>query len=236
MAKKEAHAQALRMFIESKGKTPLKDIAEAVGVSSLSVGRWHEAENWKEKIPTVKSFPVVRKRKKAEAAKVAPTATKMEPVVAIKAAPTVKARKVEDIVIRKKGLFNQAVKIFLESDGKITNLALSKKLKVSKTTIGKWKQMPQWSEAVAVVPEPVEAAPAVQEALLSEVAPPAEKAASEIGAITGLQDLVTLNERLRSMLQREFLTAAEIEHLSKAKLALLEAAEVYLVIVEGRGE
>jgi len=46
----------------------------------------------------------------------------------------------------------------------------------------------------------------------------------------------SLNERLRSMLQRDFLTAPEIEHLSKAKRSLLEAAEVHLGILKGKEE
>ena len=213
MAKQEAHAQALKMYIDSKGKTPLKAIAEAAGVSPFSVGRWHKIENWKGKIG------------------------------AVKAAPTGKGRKrVEGVVIRKKDAFDQAVKLFQESGGRISNVELGKRLKVSGTTIANWKKMPQWGQgaAVTVSPEPVEVAPPPQAALPpevappSEMAPPAQSAAVDIEAITALQDLVTLNERLRSVLERDFLTAAEIEYLSNAKLALLEAAEVYLGIVKGK--
>jgi hypothetical protein len=225
MAKKEAHAQALKMFIESKGKTPLQAIAKAVGVSSVSVSRWHQKENWKEQIGTLKAAPAV---------------TEKEKVAPIKAAPAVKKRKsAESVVIRKKGLFDQAVKIFNESGGKISNVALAKQLDINSTSIARWKKMPQWSQAVVVTVSPE----AVETTSPPEVAPPplevvsAPQAAEfDVETITSLQDLITLNERLRAMLNRDFLTAAEIEHLSNAKLSLLESAEVYLGIVKGEGE
>jgi hypothetical protein len=206
MAKKEAHAQGLKMFIESGGKTPLKAIAEAVGVSFFSVRRWHKIENWKEKI---KGPPAGEKRKH-----------------------------VEGVGIRKKDLFDQAVKIFNESGGKISNVELGKKLGISGTTIANWKKIPQWSEAVAVAVslKTSEVAPPCEIAPAPEVAPPPEKAAMDLELITSLQDLVALNERLRGMLQRDFLSAEDIEHLSNAKLILLEAAEVYLGIVKGKDE
>ena len=215
MAKKEAHAQALKMFIDSKGKTPLKAIAEAVGVNPMSVGRWHKTENWKAQIEAIKAAPIGKGRKHAEG-----------------------------VVIRKKDVFDQAVKVFQESGGKISNVELGKQVKVSGATIANWKKMPQWSQgaAVTVSPEPVEVAPPPEAALPpevappSEMAPPAQSAAVDIEAITSPQDLVALNQRLRSMLERDFLSCAEIEHLANAKLTLLEAAEVYLGIVKGTGE
>jgi uncharacterized protein YjcR len=215
MAKKEAHAQALKMFIDSKGKTSLTAIAEAVRVSANSVARWHKTENWKAKIEPVKAAPTGKRRKR-----------------------------VEGVVIRKRDLFDQAAKIFQESGGKISNVELGKKVKVSTVTIASWKKMPQWSQAAAVTvsPGPVEVVPPPQAAPPpevvhpTEVAPPAPSAAVDIEAITCPQDLVALNQRLRLMLQRDFLTVAEIEHLANAKLTLLEAADVYLGIVKGTGE
>jgi uncharacterized protein YjcR len=204
MAKKEAHAQALKMFLDSKGKIPLKAIAEAVGVSSFSVGRWHKTENWRGKVEPIKG----------------------------------KRRKVEGVVIRKKDVFNQAVKIFNESGGNISNVKLGKQLRVSTMTIAKWKKMPEWSQAAQVKagPEPSEAHPPAQIVPPPEVAPPPQTTAVDLESVTSLQDLLTLNERLGSMLERDFLTASEIEHLSNAKLSLLEAAEVYLGIVKDKGE
>jgi hypothetical protein len=197
MAKKEAHDQALKMFIKSKGKTTLKAIAEAVGVNSLTVGRWYKKKDWNGKIDTIKA---------------APTTEKQKPV--------------EGVVIRKKGLFDEAVKLFQESGRKISNVELGKQLNVSVTTITKWKKMPQW----------IQAAPTTVTRTPAPVVFPAQSAGVDIESITSLEDLAALNERLRSMLQRDFLTAAEIEHLSNAKLSLLEAAEVYLGIVKNTGD
>jgi hypothetical protein len=206
MAKKEAHAQALKMFIESGGKTPLKGIAEAVGVSFFSVRRWCKTENWKEKI---KELPAGEEQKR-----------------------------VEGVGIRRKDLLIQAVKIFNGSGGKISNAELGKKLGVTGTTIANWKKMSQWGKAVAVAvsPKTSEVAPPPEIAPAPEAAPPPEKAATDLELITSFQDLVALNDRLRGMLQRDFVTAEDIEHLSNAKLILLEAAHVYLGIVKGKDE
>jgi hypothetical protein len=109
---------------------------------------------------------------------------------------------------------------------------------VKGTTIANWKKMPQWSEAAVVGDslEPSEVAPPPQIAPPTEAAPPPEKATVDLESITSIQDLVALSERLRAMLQRDFLTPDEIEHLSNAKPILLEAAEVYLEIVKGKEE
>jgi hypothetical protein len=239
MAKKEAHAQALKIFIDSNGETSLKAIAEEVGVSSFTVGRWHKTENWKEKIGTAKSAPGPVKRKKAGTVKSALAVAETKRAEATKTPPSRKRSKpAESAVIRKRDVFDQAVKVFQESGGKISNVELGKQVKVSAVTIAKWKKMPEWSQAapVTVKPEPTEATPAPQIATAPESAPAPQSPKVDLESITALQDLVTLNERLRSVLERNFLTAAEIEYLSNAKLALLEAAEVYLGIVKGKKE
>jgi transposase len=233
MAKKEAHAQALKMFIESKGKTPLKAIAKAVEVSPFSVGRWHKQENWKGKIGEGKEAPAAPQGEKVEEAKPAPRARRKGSLEEAKAAPTIKRRKrAEGIVIRKKDLFDQAVQMFQKSGGKVSNLELSKKLKISAATIAKWKKMPEWSQGAAVTasPEPSKAAPPPQ------AVPRPEAAAVDVEAITAPQDLILLNQKVRSMLEREHLTAGELVELSEAKLTLLEAAEVFLGIVKGTRE
>jgi hypothetical protein len=91
----------------------------------------------------------------------------------------------------KKDLFDQAVKIFNESGGKISNVELGKKLGISATTIANWKKMSQWSEAagVSVNPEPSKVAPPSQIAPASEVAP-TPQAAVNLEPIISLQDLV----------------------------------------------
>jgi len=109
----------------------------------------------------------------------------------------------------------------------MSNVQLSKESGVSAATIAKWKKMPQWDEAVSV---PAMPEPAKVEAALEPAKPQVSKI--DLDAVIAPQDLITLNERLRSMLAREYLTSADLEHLSNAKLSLLEAAGVLMGVLE----
>jgi uncharacterized protein YjcR len=199
MVKKEAHDKALAMYLKAGGKVTVKAIADAVGATPLTVGRWQKKDNWEAKLAEKKSTPPARKRKPREG-----------------------------VVLRKKDVFDKAVKIFQESGGTISNVELSKKAKVAPATVAKWKKMAEWHQAapVSVTPEPV------KEAAVAQEVPRREITAVNIEAIVAPQDLVALNERLRSMLNREYLTTEDLEHLSNAKLTLLEAADVYLGMLE----
>jgi uncharacterized protein YjcR len=201
MVKKEAHDKALDMYLKAGGKITIKAIAEAVGATPLTVRSWQKKDNWEAKLKEVKAAPAVRQRKSREGG------------------------------VLKKDIFSDAVKIFQESGGTISNVELSKKVKVSPQTIANWKKMPEWNQvaAVPVTPEPVKEA-AVPQALAGR-----EVTTVDIEAIIAPQDLVALNERLRSMLNREYLTTEDLEHLSNAKLTLLEAADVYLGMLEDAG-
>jgi uncharacterized protein YjcR len=44
--KKEAREQARKMFLDSAGKKSNREIADAVNVNPLTIGRWKAAENW----------------------------------------------------------------------------------------------------------------------------------------------------------------------------------------------
>jgi uncharacterized protein YjcR len=200
MIKNELYDRALEIFMESKGDISLKAIAKSVGVSPTTVARWCRNENWK--------------------------------IKAAKAFPTTERPKGEWIVVRKKALFEKAVKMFKDSGGKISNGELGRQLKVTKKTIAEWKKTAQWKQAVArtVVVEPSSMKPLARVALPSKEPHPSQAEVGDLGPILSYQDLIALNERLRSMLGREFLTAAEIEQLSNAKLSLLKAAEAYLGI------
>jgi hypothetical protein len=197
MAKTEAQAEALKLFIESQGRTPLKAIADAVGVSYFSVRRWYKAQDWKERMEAVKEAPIVKKRKRAE-----------------------------EVVTPKKDVVDKA-----ERPPQVAPVPEAASVPVGPEPS---EEAPQVD--VTVIPEPTETTTPAQIAPTLEIAPITQSATVDIEAITSLQDLVTLNERLRSILDRNFLTAAEIEHLSNAKLTLLEAAEVYLGIVKSKRE
>ncbi len=65
--KKEARNQAEKMFLKAGGKITNREIAQAVGVNPLTVGRWKRDEGWEDKLKagpdeSAESAPVVRKK------------------------------------------------------------------------------------------------------------------------------------------------------------------------------
>ena len=62
---------------------------------------------------------------------------------------------------RKKGAHHQALKLYLEAEGKITNKVLATKVGVSKSSIVNWKRSERWAETLmeSKKKEPTEAAP-----------------------------------------------------------------------------
>ncbi len=56
--KKEARAQAEKMFINADGKITNRDIAKAVNVNALTIGRWKHEDNWAAKLKEAQPSPV----------------------------------------------------------------------------------------------------------------------------------------------------------------------------------
>jgi uncharacterized protein YjcR len=52
--KKEAREQAIKMFMKAKGKVTNKQIADAVKVNPLTIGRWKKEEKWEAKLKAAK--------------------------------------------------------------------------------------------------------------------------------------------------------------------------------------
>ncbi len=48
--KKEARLQAQRMFVKADGRITNREIAKAVNVNALTIGRWKKDDNWEEKL------------------------------------------------------------------------------------------------------------------------------------------------------------------------------------------
>jgi uncharacterized protein YjcR len=66
--KKEARSQAEKLFVKAKGKMTNRDIAKAVGVNALTIGRWKRESDWESKLKAAEPAPpkggdgVVRKK------------------------------------------------------------------------------------------------------------------------------------------------------------------------------
>ncbi len=126
-------------------------------------------------------------------------------------------------VVRKKAARDKAVKLYMEVVGNITNKDLASKVGVSPATISKWKQADGWIDQL--IPSEAEA-PAEFE----------EEAELDIGELASPEQIIQINQRIDSLLKRDYLTASEVADLAEAKSALLEAVDIYLAIVHDVGE
>jgi len=57
--KKEARAQAEKMFIKAAGRITNRDIAKAVNVNALTIGRWKHEDDWVAKLTQAEQSPVM---------------------------------------------------------------------------------------------------------------------------------------------------------------------------------
>lgn len=130
-------------------------------------------------------------------------------------------------VVRKKAQHDAALKLFLDSGGKITNKEMAKTVHVSPATIAKWKTVEKWAEkAVAAPPKAVAAAAAAETKAELEL---------DMGDLVSPEQIVRINQRIDAMLERDYLTAEDIADLADAKRGTLEAVEIYLGIVRELG-
>ncbi len=127
------------------------------------------------------------------------------------------------VVVRKKAAHDKALKLYMEVWGNITNRDLAKKVGVSPATITKWKRADGWIDQFT----PWEAE---QKAELRE------EAEFDIGELVSPEQIIQINQRIDSLLKRDYLTASEVADLAEAKSALLEAVDTYLTIVHEVGE
>ena len=187
--KKEAHIHAERMFRKAGGKITNREIAKALNVNPLTIGRWKRNDNWGSKLEAGASISP----KKASGA------------------------------VRKRTAHDQALKLYTEVWGNITNRDLAKRVGVTPATISKWKQTDGWIDQLA----PWEA---------EVTAELREEAELDIGELASPEQIIQINQRIDSLLKRDYLTASEVADLAEAKSALLEAVDIYLAIVHDVGE
>jgi len=133
------------------------------------------------------------------------------------------AQKVAARGVRKKAARDKAVKLYMEVGGNVTNKELAKKVGVSPTTLSKWKQADGWIDHLT--PSEVEARAELK-----------EDTELDIGELASPEQIIQINQRIDSLLKRDYLTASEVADLAEAKSALLEAVDIYLAIVRDVGE
>jgi uncharacterized protein YjcR len=126
-------------------------------------------------------------------------------------------------VVRKKAARDKAIKLYLDADGNITNKDLAKRVGVSPATISKWKQLDNWIEKIEPEEEEIE-----------EIEQP--ETDLDMGELASPEQIIRLNRRIDSLLERDYLTASEVAALAEAKSDLLAAVEIYLSIVREVGD
>ena len=127
------------------------------------------------------------------------------------------------VVVRKKAARDKAVKLYMEVGGNVTNKELGKRVGVSPATISKWKQADGWIDHLT--PLDVKAGAELK-----------EETELDIGELASPEQIIQINQRIDSLLKRDYLTASEVADLAEAKSALLEAVDIYLAIVREVGE
>lgn len=186
--KKEAREKAEKMYLKAGGKITNREIASAVSVNPLTIGRWKRDLKWDSKLKA-----------------------------------SVKASKAAVPVIRKKAARDKAEKLFVDAGGNVTNRSLAQKVGVSPATISKWKELDGWQGKVSQIPAAKRARPAATAV--------AKTAGLDMNELASPEQIVQLNRRIDTLLQREHLTASEVADLAEAKSDLLEGVEIYLAIV-----
>jgi len=126
-------------------------------------------------------------------------------------------------VIRKKAAHEEAVKLYMEVAGTVTNKELAKKVGVSAPTISNWKQADGWIDQLT-------ASESEARAVLKE------EAELVVGELAFPEQIIQINQRIDSLFKRDYLTASEVADLAEAKSALFKAVDIYLAIVHDVGQ
>lgn len=134
--------------------------------------------------------------------------------------------KAEPAPVRKKAAHDQALKLYLESEGNIENTQIARTVGVSAATIAKWKGSERWAEM------PKKAQVAVAPAQQVVTTEPAEEIEIDVDALASPEHITLLNKRIEDMLAQAYLSPAELKTLAEAKEAVLAAVNAYLDVID----
>jgi uncharacterized protein YjcR len=209
--KKEAREQARKMYLDSAGKKSNREIAEAVKVNPLTIGRWKAAENW---------AGMVKKSK--------------APAKRVRAPRGVRKKEARDKALQ---LFQASGGAItnkkLAAQVKVSAATIAKWKAQDKWT-AKVPKAPKARKAAKVV-KGVKRGKAAKPGKPGR-APARARLKLDLGELASPEHMTQINRKLEALLQREHLTAAEVADLADAKSGLLAALETYLAIVREMGE
>lgn len=140
---------------------------------------------------------------------------------------------------RKKNEYDKAVKLYLASQGKITNKELAKKVGVSPASVATWKVSEHWVEKLKKPDQPSSPATVGLEApaqtALSEKAEP-EIIEIDLEELACPAHITRLNKRIDDMLSQDYLSPLDLRTVAEAKEAVLGAVSAYIDIIERASE
>jgi uncharacterized protein YjcR len=210
--KKEARLLAEKMFLKHGGKITNRDIADAVKVNALTVGRWKRYDDWEGKLKGIE-----------EAA-----AKEAAPVTVRKKAARDKAVKLyldaggnitnKDLAM-KAGVSPATISKWKEQDDWMALLE---------------EPAPQEASIEEPEPEAEVQEPAKEESYVQPEIQ--EEPELDVGELASPEQIIEINRRIDDLLKRDYLTASELADVAAAKSDLLEAVQTYLAIVREVGE
>jgi len=137
---------------------------------------------------------------------------------------------------RKKGAHDQALNLYLESEGKIGNTVLAGKVGVSPSSIVNWKRSERWAETLMESKKPLSPEPMPLEepptTLQIQVTEEAEEIEIDLEHLACPDHINRLNKRIDDMLSREYLSPTDLKTLAEAKEVVLGVVSAYIDIVE----
>jgi len=169
----------------------------------------------------------------------------------LKEKTVIKEKKGEPRPPRKKAAHDQALKLYLESEGKLSNTALAREVGVSPASVASWKTNERWAEKVTKPKAPAAPAPAraAKPAKPSKPAKPVkpvkplkpavvpetetiEEMEIDLEELTSPDQINRLNRRIEELLGREYLSPEDLKTLAEAKEAVLGVVSAYIDIIE----
>lgn len=210
--KKEARIQAEKMFLKFGGKITNREIATAVKVNALTVGRWKRDDDWDAQLKTVEEPPaaeppVFTVRKKAARDK------------ALSLYLDAGGNITNKDLARKVGVSPATISKWKELDNWIAEITEAPEPELA----------PEEPVITVVAPEARETGEPV-------VAKETKQAEVNIGELVWPEQIIEMNRKIDALLKREYLTAGELAEVADAKVGLLHAVQTYLAIVKEVGE
>jgi transcriptional regulator with XRE-family HTH domain len=146
------------------------------------------------------------------------------------------SEKIRSRPLKKKGAHDQALSLYLEASGEMSNRTLAKRVGVSVQTISNWKLAESWSEKLRESPksEPIEIGELKAPPELPSVREPeeADEIQIDVDEVAYPEHVTLLNKRIDQILGQKHLSPTDLKTVAEAKIAVLHAVRAYVEVLE----